>query len=654
MITYKKTLLTPHIVYLMAILWVCGSTLRLNAQPYVTPDWIKKGGGKKMSNSNMIDITTDKHGNSYMLSNISGYITIDGHSGIDSAGNMALISWDCNGNYRWMKTFGGGSIRGVSLRTDTAEGVYVTGYFKNNSSTTTSYFDADTLITGQKEAFYILKYNSTGSLQWFKTPYVQTNTNDNAGCIDLSVSPEGNLFWLAYLPIGTHDGGAFSITIPGYYLIQYNDLGIYQKLVRPSITSTIPLKQVSGAFYYMNLAIDHTSGRFYLAFNQSKVTLGTITIGTSIYHPANNKNTAFLSCFDKNGVALWTRKSDTSKHMTIVNPVLGNNVVFIGGRADIGSVFGGDTAKNRMYLKALDTTGTIIWSSYGGDNTFSNGEVSSIAYNNNILLAAGTFYHPSVSWGNHTISTTTASNSFMARINASNGTAMSLDSINASLYCFLTNCAIDMNNNIYIGGNFRNYLQFANNTIFSSDTISNGDNYIARFKNTNCNCNLLQPNFTFTQAGTTSFSFNYTGTTPYTNISWNFGDGSPILVGNASVTHNFSHSSSSYPVCVTVTNGCGTNTTCNHIYVNISKTETLQNFTFTRIYPNPANTVLYIEGTETVRKVVISDLMGRILSQTSINAKKGALDISMLHSGIYFMQLTDKNGTIENKQFIKE
>jgi PKD repeat protein len=76
------------------------------------------------------------------------------------------------------------------------------------------------------------------------------------------------------------------------------------------------------------------------------------------------------------------------------------------------------------------------------------------------------------------------------------------------------------------------------------------------------NCTAPQPTFSYTNSGNV-YSFNYTGSNPYTTISWDFGDNTPVSNG-ANPTHSYA-AFGSYTVCVTVTNNCGSNTTCQTI-----------------------------------------------------------------------------------------
>jgi len=72
-----------------------------------------------------------------------------------------------------------------------------------------------------------------------------------------------------------------------------------------------------------------------------------------------------------------------------------------------------------------------------------------------------------------------------------------------------------------------------------------------------------------------------------------------------------------------------------------------------KVYPNPANTVLYISNSSTysINSLQITDLQGKTVKQ--VNKNTSQLDISNLESGVYFVKiLTDKGSLV--KKIIKQ
>jgi hypothetical protein len=69
-----------------------------------------------------------------------------------------------------------------------------------------------------------------------------------------------------------------------------------------------------------------------------------------------------------------------------------------------------------------------------------------------------------------------------------------------------------------------------------------------------------------------------------------------------------------------------------------------------RIYPNPANNVLFIKGLTQNAVVTITDLNGKIAINTRI--LNDQIDISNITKGLYFIKIVDKSGVITRK-FLK-
>lgn len=72
-----------------------------------------------------------------------------------------------------------------------------------------------------------------------------------------------------------------------------------------------------------------------------------------------------------------------------------------------------------------------------------------------------------------------------------------------------------------------------------------------------------------------------------------------------------------------------------------------------KIYPNPADSKIYVESETNIQNITLLDVSGRIVNQ--IPAKKKITDISVedLLPGIYFLQLKNEAGHAKSIRFIK-
>ena len=86
----------------------------------------------------------------------------------------------------------------------------------------------------------------------------------------------------------------------------------------------------------------------------------------------------------------------------------------------------------------------------------------------------------------------------------------------------------------------------------------------------------------------------------------------------------------------------------------LTNTNDLSDLAKGTIYPNPAADKIYIRST--ARSVSVYNQLGnQVITQTSLDNNDPSLDISALHSGLYFVYLYDDNTKIlARRKFVKE
>lgn len=165
------------------------------------------------------------------------------------------------------------------------------------------------------------------------------------------------------------------------------------------------------------------------------------------------------------------------------------------------------------------------------------------------------------------------------------------------------------------------------------------------------NCTLLQPAFSYTSSGNT-FQFSYTGTGPYTTISWDFGDGTPVANAD-NPTHTYT-ASGSYTVCATVNDDCGSNATCQTINISGTGINNNPGFAGISIHPNPAAQQLMIDHAEAGMVLDIYNTTGSLVLHTRLKAGKNNVDVSSLSSGMYLIRFTGNDGGQGSSRFVKQ
>lgn len=70
-----------------------------------------------------------------------------------------------------------------------------------------------------------------------------------------------------------------------------------------------------------------------------------------------------------------------------------------------------------------------------------------------------------------------------------------------------------------------------------------------------------------------------------------------------------------------------------------------------KVHPNPATTAISIDVDAAIVAANITDVLGKT---TTVSLENGTINISTLSVGVYFLQLTDKNGNIFYSKFSKQ
>ncbi|MBS1777296.1 MAG: T9SS type A sorting domain-containing protein [Bacteroidetes bacterium] len=651
-----------HFAWCIASVFLCTLCIApVWAQINLNPDWAKRGGAINSQNvqtNTVLSITTDKHGNSYILSSNIGIVNIDGHTvAPDSSASVSLTSWDCFGNFRWMKTFGSkkntNSIARTVLATDTLEGIYVAGQLISDSV----YLDADTTIINSQNSLVLFKYNSAGVFQWLRIPRT-SNSMDSTTSVSLSVTPNGDAYWMAYLKPGSYAGNAFTLTTPKYGIMRYDAAGMFQNFTPLAISG-------KGVNYYMDFSRNDRNGKIYVV-GSLDTSVGSITIGTTNLAATGSGKMGFLAAFNSSGTNIWVKHSLPNKNLGLLKPIIDKDgMIYLGGSINIGNIFLSDTVVNSnanqysmglLFAMAADSNGNKAWSTYASpSNTIY--ELTAMALKNNTLVITGT-YGDTLKWGSLLLPKVinSASVFYVGLLDASSGIALKVDTIVPNIIGSLANTTIDKNSNVYIGGSFANQITFGSTTLQKLNTNPNpnyNDFFIAKYQNAPCNCNLLQPEFTLTPSpGGQNYKATYTGDMPYTSIKWTFGDGTTVN-GTSSPSHTYL-SKGSFPICVTVVNGCGSNSICHWVTNTTLGINDPKNTEKMEIFPNPAWDEITLKNAPSDATLEIYNLQGQRVSTLWLNGKGDKISVSTLASGFYFLQVTDQNGTRQIAKFLKQ
>ncbi|MBK9450323.1 MAG: PKD domain-containing protein [Bacteroidetes bacterium] len=137
---------------------------------------------------------------------------------------------------------------------------------------------------------------------------------------------------------------------------------------------------------------------------------------------------------------------------------------------------------------------------------------------------------------------------------------------------------------------------------------------------------------------------------------WDFGDGNTSTAVSNSLTHTYA-GPGTYNACLTVTDTCGTTTTCTTVNLNTTAIQALQ-WTDLEIVPNPSNGQFRLEGhglLDGELRYYIQDLHSKVLAAGSLPVNRGMLRQELdlrLPQGLYWIRLEDGNGSSLVKKLV--
>ncbi|MGC4059273.1 MAG: T9SS type A sorting domain-containing protein [Chitinophagaceae bacterium] len=643
-------------------------------------------GGSKYENT--IDMATDYNGNVYTLARVYGKGSIippaktdvDGHN-IPNYGydEILLTSFTCKGTYRWSKLIGtkaGGDV-GVALKTDNRGGVYVTGwsipYTYAGGDFGPLHIDTDSAIIQNNQGFFLVKYDTSGAYQWVRTPepdtlkyvYGRSPVVLKSVPVEMVIGQDGEICVLSYLSPGAFANGAYVVTDPGmsYHMLVYNYTGAFVRGYRMDMACPSRNGVFNQGYDNARLAFDAKRNKFYLAGTLQKGFVGEDSLalgGTFI------KGSCFLSRFDDKGKMEWLKENTwvtLNSAGIATRPVIDKySNVYIAGVASARNTFNGYTFTNPMgfgtstvgFVMKLDSSGKTIWTKTNTTNAAA-GTAVGLSISGNVI-GLNSQYVGNMVWDSYSFLWIVGGSyiPYFARFNSITGSVFGIDTLAAKIDGNITPglLAADRMGNFYNGGGFltENNLKVGPITLVSVGGKS--DVFIAKYGRDNCDCT-VPPIATYTYAKTTGSAlakFTFTGTASSDSVVWYFGDGTEAR-GNTA-THTYASATDNYTACVVVYNRCGSDVYCEQVTGSSGIGESITGTI--RIYPNPAQDFVMIDGMREPTQVSLINTLGQLVVNEHTSDQSYSVSLSGLPAGIYLLQLNTASGQHYTTKLIKQ
>jgi PKD repeat protein len=648
--------------------------LAFNTFIHAQSDWqwgISGGSFTDIPNSeNVESMAVDADGNVFFVASVGpNNLTLDGMPqdffGNNFMTNQLIGSYDCEGNYRWSRSIGGGA-NGLTkqnsnpVKIDDLGNVYFSGRIARGSNNSpNAVFGGigfgsvpDTILpvsnsqeTIHKQNLFIAKYNNAGVIQWLSFPQASniSNTQSIASLpFGFEVDPQtGHSFYLARLAQGSYADGAFEVSEADNlknFILEYDTNGNF-------VSGTLMDFEINVANSNYKFKRNHQTGRYYLG--------GTSTTTNAFVVDGESFNGSFMACFDAQGNTLWLEKATDFYNSTDFAIDLEDNSLYLTGAIRNTSTFFGVTPQINSgsflfasMLYKINEDGILIWHTIAN---VANGKTPNAItiMNEEVALFVNS---ATLDWQDYTIvppQTNSGDDVYILRFNKYSSQIFDLNVIESNFGNneYATTIAADPFGNYYAGGRFTQFMYIGD------DTLLNGapgtDFFVAKYGTDNCNCALPTASFTMEDIGNNQYQFTFTGTTEESTVVWDFGD------ENSSEDMNPVHSyatSGNYQVCATVTDVCGSTQFCTTIEATLSHSN--PDFVPVRVYPNPTSSQLNIQSPEALQ-YEIYNLVGKSIQSGSISVGTTSLNVSEFPAGMYLLMLTQSDGARSSLKFVK-
>jgi hypothetical protein len=341
-----------------------------------------------------------------------------------------------------------GNDAAVTVATDTAGNVYVTGFFQGTVA-----FGATNLTAGGDYDGYVAKYSSTGALLWVRQFGGSNPATDLLSPFGVAVDGAGSVYVSGYF-FGSDSVGSFTFNSGGAFV---SEAFIAKLDGNGTVVWAKALGSSQGDIGY-SLALDG-AGNLYLA----GAFQGTATFGSTTLTSAGN-NDGFVAKLDNAGTVVWARRMGGSSDDQVFDIAVDNsgNVYIAGTFSSSTASFGSTTLTNAgnydVFVTKLSSAGTFLWTrGQGGSMDDEPGDIKVDRTGN--VYVTGFLGGDPVSF--------TGGNVFIFKYNTS-GTLQWSRTSSGNGDESGTGLALDNSGNLYVTGYFSGTMTFQNVTFTST------------------------------------------------------------------------------------------------------------------------------------------------------------------------------------------
>ena len=346
-------------------------------------------------------------------------------------------------------TFGGtSSDEGEGITVDSSGNSYITGYFQG----TVDFGEGNVTSAGSTDIF-VIKLNSSGTLQWVNTYGGTSNEAGNGIAVDSS----GNSYVTGYFQ-GTVDFGSGDITPAGgadIFVLKLNSSGTFQWVNTFGGTS--------GDFGY-GITVDSSGNSYVTGYFEGTVDFGggniTSSGGADIFVLKLNSSGTFQWVNTFGGASV-----DVGRGITVDSS--GNSYVtgYFQGTVDFGGGNITPAGGADIFVLKLNSSGTFQWVNTFGGTSVDVGRGIAVDSSGNSYVTG--YFQGTVDFGSGDITSAGDDDIFVLKLNSS-GTFQWVNTFGGTSYDLGYGITVDSSGNSYVTGYFNGTVDFGGGDITSA------------------------------------------------------------------------------------------------------------------------------------------------------------------------------------------
>ena len=376
----------------------------------------------------------------------------------------------------WFQTIAGSSSAVArAMAVDSGGNIYVSGEY--SSTTSVPLGNGINLPVSFGNDAFIVKYDTSGTAQWYQT--IPGTSTDSGSAI--AVDSSGNVYVSGYYRSTTAISLGPSLDLPitssiDAFIVKYDTIGFplwYQTIPGTSSDTTKAIAVDSGGNVYVTGSYNSTS---------------TVSLGNNLNLPVTSGTDVYIVKYDTYGIAQWYETiSGTANDIGYAIAVDSGNVYVIGYYQSTTTISLGNNLNlpvsfgNDAFIVKYDTSGTAQWYQTIPGTSSDVGNGIAVDSSGNVYVSGYYTSTTTVSLGNGlNLPITSGNDAFIVKYDTS-GTAQWYKTISGTASDVGYGIAVDPSGSVYVTGSYNSTSTVSLGNGLNLPVTSGGDIFMVKY-----------------------------------------------------------------------------------------------------------------------------------------------------------------------------